>query len=629
MAQAVADGASSPESHGAATPSVPGFRPANLPNEFLLKALNLPTDRRFLLRLDEELTHFIDRSAEATLRFPAMNPYQRRLVHQVADYFGLVHVTETIRNGPGTPAPNVFVPPGAPPTSTPTATATCVVVSKTDCTVVPPLRLVDLVEEEEPPKQTFKIMKRVSRPQPATAAEAQADDSAPSQSALNSSPELGGAASPTMPSASIASTTTAISAPEQTATDKPRRFMSLEEREAAYERARAKIFADQPSSPSSDEGTKVSSKPHSTPLPTEKPHGSDHRSRPTHKGSVRPRSNPPANQPPVRPPNAPQALESGGGPRPRPSWRPEAPSINNARTAPMPINRPMAYPSPHPPPPAQPMPFAQLYQHAPSIPYTRPVLPNNTFPYPTNRPYFSPPAPQPQSLPRPFAAAYQCQGRPGPQLPLSHGPQLKSTSEFPALNGGGNPSRPAMASRPQSAWANRPKPASPANTGANAAVDQAGLAAQFTQKLTIQPNGLPFPNNSQGSNTHKQPLSAPEPTPPPSSSSLSTTAATESSLATSKLLFTYGMEAHDGVKESDRPKAITHILQMTPYASGDTLSDIRFPHGTIKRVLLQALSTDATASPVYLVVFKHSGHAQTALEEYAGHPRLLLTRYSA
>ncbi|KAJ1969521.1 hypothetical protein H4R34_006155 [Dimargaris verticillata] len=102
-------------------------------------------------------------------------------------------------------------------------------------------------------------------------------------------------------------------------------------------------------------------------------------------------------------------------------------------------------------------------------------------------------------------------------------------------------------------------------------------------------------------------------------------------MAKSKLLFTYGMETHDGVKESDQPKAITHILQMTPHASDDTLSDIRFSHGTVKRVPLQQTpSTDvaANSSPVYFVVFKHSGHAETALEQYAGHPRLQLTRYT-
>ncbi|RKP34941.1 single-stranded nucleic acid binding R3H, partial [Dimargaris cristalligena] len=61
------------------------------PNEFLLKALNLPTDRRFILKLDQELTHFIQESNEPTLVFPPMNPYQRRLVHHVADYFTLLH----------------------------------------------------------------------------------------------------------------------------------------------------------------------------------------------------------------------------------------------------------------------------------------------------------------------------------------------------------------------------------------------------------------------------------------------------------------------------------------------------------------------------------------------------------
>ncbi|KAJ1969750.1 hypothetical protein H4R34_006136, partial [Dimargaris verticillata] len=213
-----------------------------------------------------------------------MNPYQRRLVHQVADYFGLIHVTESVRTGPPTPAPNVFVPPGASPTSTPATTATCVVVSKTDCTMVPPLRLVDLVEEEEPPKQTFKIMKRVPRSQSATTAHTQTDESVPSHLAVNSSPELGETASPTLLNAANSLATDSMSATEKTATGKLRRFMSLEEREAAYERARAKIFADQPSSNNSDEETKVSPKSHSAPLQTEKPHGSDHRSRPNNKG---------------------------------------------------------------------------------------------------------------------------------------------------------------------------------------------------------------------------------------------------------------------------------------------------------------------------------------------------------
>ncbi|KAJ1651156.1 hypothetical protein IWQ61_008210, partial [Dispira simplex] len=216
-----------------------------LPSDFLLKALNLPTDRKFLLKLDEELAHFLEKSPDDILWFPVMNRYQRRLLHHVADYYGLLHTTESVlpmstnalsgfsqgntNNGINSNASN--------------NNTTCIVVTKAVCSRVPDLRLCDFVEEEAPAKPVFRIMKRESN-----------FSKAPSRQPKLHQPkgqvDSDHAARPSSsPEDSLFVEEADERKPHGILKESPHpakdpRFMTLEEREAAYELARARIFEE-------------------------------------------------------------------------------------------------------------------------------------------------------------------------------------------------------------------------------------------------------------------------------------------------------------------------------------------------------------------------------------------------
>eukprot|EP01124_Arcella_intermedia_P029043 TRINITY_DN6039_c1_g1_i3.p1 TRINITY_DN6039_c1_g1~~TRINITY_DN6039_c1_g1_i3.p1 ORF type:complete len:968 (-),score=262.21 TRINITY_DN6039_c1_g1_i3:2-2905(-) len=71
-------------------------RPLEL-DPFLLSALNSQRDRMTILKLDKQLEQFM-RNPDAThLEFPPMNGYQRMIVHKVAHYFGLMHTYDRLK----------------------------------------------------------------------------------------------------------------------------------------------------------------------------------------------------------------------------------------------------------------------------------------------------------------------------------------------------------------------------------------------------------------------------------------------------------------------------------------------------------------------------------------------------
>ncbi|CAB4379057.1 unnamed protein product [Rhizophagus irregularis] len=147
---------------------------------FLLAALKNQKDRLFLLKLDQEMERFIKEKNRTRLEFPPMNSYQRLIVHRVAQYFKLSHVVDT--------------------------SGKAVVLYKSAETQIPILRFSDLLEqEEEKPEKSVKIMRRQQ----------------------------------THPQGQLRSTGDSDSNSEG-----ERKILTIEEREAAYQKARARIFKD-------------------------------------------------------------------------------------------------------------------------------------------------------------------------------------------------------------------------------------------------------------------------------------------------------------------------------------------------------------------------------------------------
>ncbi|CAG8559444.1 12784_t:CDS:2, partial [Ambispora gerdemannii] len=171
-------------------------------DNFLLTALKNPKDRLFLLKLDQDmankyLLHFVSPSSRLRLEFPQMNSYQRLIVHRVAQYFKLSHVVDS--------------------------SGKAVVLYKSAETAIPILRFSDLEQEEEkPPEKSVKIMRRQSN-HPSIRSVGDNSDS-------NSESER-------------------------------RTHLTIEEREAAYQKARARIFKDKEKKDSEQEETEGSRSP--------------------------------------------------------------------------------------------------------------------------------------------------------------------------------------------------------------------------------------------------------------------------------------------------------------------------------------------------------------------------------
>ncbi|KAJ1952606.1 hypothetical protein IWQ62_006185, partial [Dispira parvispora] len=586
-------------------------------------ALNLPTDRKFLLKLDEELTHFLEKSPENTLRFPAMKRYQRRLLHHVAEYFGLLHTSELIAPMP-TNTFSGFTQGNANSANNNNAGNNkniCIVVTKGICSRVPDLRLCDFLEEEAPTKPVFRIMKResnhpaVSRRQPRLhqpKAEANSVHATGSSSSLEDSPCVG---------------ETDESKPDGILKESPQppkdpRFMTLEEREAAYELARARIF---------EEGESTSASAVVSPTTANKnisSVGSEPRAR---QASVDEST---SNAPTVSSSGESSTVNSVGPPSGNTGASPSRgrPFRNNRNIHIEDAHEYVRYPT-HPqthslavgnyryPPSRRP---PQFYTHQQM---RRPVGYGNEFSGPSQpsigyTAYYSS-LPPPQSM-----NSFTTNDFPALPTNKPHSTRHSHANRPPAWNSSPrapghyvgphhSPSRPEPIVGTPGAWA-RPRPSPiPSQPSSTSAKDVQALGNQMQHKLVLtrdvaRTNRVPVPPQVQN---------------PPGSLAQ----------PASKLLFTYEPTQYDGVQETDAPMAIHHILQLVDFDPDDALEDVQFTHGTVKKIqrplLTNSESIDClsvtTLNTVFLVVFKNSVYAEQALQEHEGNTRFKLKRYSS
>lgn len=153
-------------------------------HEFIVDCLSTPKDRLFLLHLEKDLIEFIEDDSRDLMEFPSMTSYHRMLLHRVAAYFGLEH--------------NV------------NPSGQSVIISKAISTRLPKMRFVDLLpsglsrEETASPKL---ILKR------------------------NTVPEV----------PEVETTQPAVKPTH--GSDSMKKSKTMAEREAEYERARARIFS--------------------------------------------------------------------------------------------------------------------------------------------------------------------------------------------------------------------------------------------------------------------------------------------------------------------------------------------------------------------------------------------------
>ncbi|KAK3829936.1 MAG: hypothetical protein JOS17DRAFT_748103 [Linnemannia elongata] len=174
-------------------------------DEVLLTALQNRQDRLFLLKLEREYCNFIENPSKDVLEFPWLNSYFRMMIHRSAMYYRLARTVDAAQKK--------------------------IVLSKTEHTAIPALRLQELVEEDDVPVKSFKVLRR-SPLRPVSACEARGStmtgttipgvaSSAPTQSSPWQGPggQLSGGGS----------TRRGIGG-------------TLEQREAAYAKARARIF---------------------------------------------------------------------------------------------------------------------------------------------------------------------------------------------------------------------------------------------------------------------------------------------------------------------------------------------------------------------------------------------------
>ncbi|KAF9153102.1 R3H domain-containing protein 2, partial [Linnemannia schmuckeri] len=176
-------------------------------DEVLLTALQNRQDRLFLLKLEREYCNFIEDPSKKILEFPWLNSYFRMMIHRSAIYYRLARTVDAAQKK--------------------------IVLSKTEHTAIPALRFQELVEEEEDvPVRSFKVLRRAP-PRPVSACEA--------REPTTTAPTIPGAAS----SAPTKSSPWQEPGGQLTGSGSTHRRGTggtLEQREAAYAKARARIF---------------------------------------------------------------------------------------------------------------------------------------------------------------------------------------------------------------------------------------------------------------------------------------------------------------------------------------------------------------------------------------------------
>eukprot|EP00299_Pterocystis_sp_00344_P000037 c10010_g1_i1.p1 GENE.c10010_g1_i1~~c10010_g1_i1.p1 ORF type:complete len:619 (+),score=97.60 c10010_g1_i1:114-1970(+) len=196
---------------------------------FILSHLSNPRDRVTLLRLDNELERFMKNSSMKRLKFPPMTSFQRLFVHKAAAYFDLEHTVVPVDSEKQS-----------------------VLLTKTATSKIPVLRFADLCEEpEQEPAKPVKIM---TRPKTGHSKHHHHHHHHHAHSASHEHRSSNANTSQSQTQASE------ISHGQSPVTDVPKSDpkleRSLEEREADYERARARIFGDDISESSGTDSTK-------------------------------------------------------------------------------------------------------------------------------------------------------------------------------------------------------------------------------------------------------------------------------------------------------------------------------------------------------------------------------------
>ncbi|KAH8821056.1 hypothetical protein F5884DRAFT_72573 [Xylogone sp. PMI_703] len=186
--QSVDDGKPKPLVGTAGAPDTFNLFYRQTPDEKLLEALESPKDRIFLLRLEQDVIEFVKDSKEPFIDLPPCNSFCRMLTHKLADYYHMTHQVDAVAG-----AVRIFrtpfcrLPPSLTSISNPPTSGN-----------TPPPNL-----------PTMKIMRR-------------------------------GADGDTGPSASKATSETGSETKEKALSAKEK--LSREEREAAYNKARERIF---------------------------------------------------------------------------------------------------------------------------------------------------------------------------------------------------------------------------------------------------------------------------------------------------------------------------------------------------------------------------------------------------
>nr|CAG8562628.1 6268_t:CDS:2 [Entrophospora candida] len=493
---------------------------------FLLAALRSPKDRMFLLKLDQEMERFIDDESRSRLEFPPMNSYQRLIIHRVAQYFKLSHVVD--------------------------ASGKAVILYKSPETQIPILRFSDLLEqdEEEKPEKSVKIMKR-QQTYPLTK----------QQRALMNDPD--------------------------SIYEGERKILSIEEREAAYLKARARIFKDV-------------ERQNNCILNDQQLEESNESSMVLNAGGVdsnrqfynmSKQGRPMNNFPPGPPPST---IMQGHFGRPFFSGQPPPPHVNMYDSNMFPLQANMLPPDmkvSHPNHPPMPNPYIKHLNHQ-----------------------YQQPLPPPSYL--------QSHGHP-PTLPNSNH-AINSSISTPGSGGkfinfqrmGLIPS-PMMGFPPQQVSL-QPPPSHPASLGA--------IRPPKSTEL-FDPNNPPSASTPQlfPSTATSSKISAPNSPFKGVTTSLKNSSGWVGGPVGKKegpLLFDYTLQIpYEGVKpnQANEPPKPSHILELYDFAESDNLANIVLMNATIKRVYPPSTSNNNTLPnrrPTVLAIFKNSKEANKSVQTF-------------
>eukprot|EP00029_Vermamoeba_vermiformis_P008003 TRINITY_DN3623_c0_g3_i1.p1 TRINITY_DN3623_c0_g3~~TRINITY_DN3623_c0_g3_i1.p1 ORF type:complete len:523 (+),score=157.12 TRINITY_DN3623_c0_g3_i1:81-1649(+) len=187
-------------------------------DEFLMTALRSVKDRPALLKIELEIERFVQDTSQSHVTFPPMSSYHRLMVHKAAHHWGLQHLTGVIQGSGPQPAKYVRVERGS-------------------VTTAPIFRLRELCESDVSVSYMTPV-NTTPAPTPVTAPVKVSPSPSPGAVKLllrrnEAKNSTGASQSGSLPNQASAS--------RDQASDSP----SLEEREAAYAKARARIFSEQ------------------------------------------------------------------------------------------------------------------------------------------------------------------------------------------------------------------------------------------------------------------------------------------------------------------------------------------------------------------------------------------------